>query len=50
MKASVEKIREEYGGDVRVAAAVFNGSGPFVRKPFLELTEGDLDGSYAGSV
>ena len=46
----VEKVREEYGKDVKCAAAIFNASGAFVRKPFLELTEAEMDSSYAGSV
>lgn len=46
----VQKVKEEFGDDVKIAAAVFNASGPFVRKPFLELTEEVLDGSYQGSV
>lgn len=50
VKVMVGKVQEEYGKDVNVAAAVFNASGAFVRKPFLELTEEDLDTSYAGSV
>ena len=50
VKAMVEKLKQEYGNDVKCAAAVFNASGPFVRKPFLELTEEVMDASYAGSV
>lgn len=50
MKAMVGKIKQEYGNDAKLAAAVFNVSGAFVRKPFLELTEDILDSSYAGSV
>lgn len=50
MKAMVEKVKEEWGKDVECKAAVFNASGAFVRKPFLELTEEVLDSSYAGSV
>ena len=46
----VKKLQEEYGNDVTCAAAVFNVSGAFVRSPFLELTEGVMDSSYAGSV
>ncbi|KAL2055670.1 hypothetical protein ABVK25_003912 [Lepraria finkii] len=50
VKAMVEKVKEEYGNDVKCAAAVFNASGAFVRKPFLELTGENMDSSYAGSV
>ena len=50
LKAMVGKVHEEYGKDVKVAAAIFNASGAFVRKPFLELTEENLDSSYAGSL
>ncbi|KAF6228877.1 hypothetical protein HO133_006988 [Letharia lupina] len=50
VKGMVEKVKHEYGNDVKCAAAIFNASGAFVRKPFLELTEEVLDASYAGSV
>lgn len=46
----LEKVKHEYGNTVKCAVAVFNASGAFVRKPFLELTEEVLDASYAGSV
>ena len=46
----VEKVKGEFGKDVTCAAAIFNASGAFVRKPFLEITGDELDGSYAGSV
>ncbi|KAK4691941.1 hypothetical protein P7C71_g5171, partial [Lecanoromycetidae sp. Uapishka_2] len=50
VKAMVESVKKEYGHDVKCAAAIFNASGAFVRKPFLELTEEVMDSSYAGSV
>ncbi|KAL9072903.1 MAG: hypothetical protein Q9161_003274 [Pseudevernia consocians] len=50
VKAMVEKVKQEYGNNVKCAAAIFNASGAFVRKPFLELTEEVMDASYAGSV
>ncbi len=50
MKAMVERVKEVWGKDVECKAAVYNASGAFVRKPFLELTEEMLDGSYAGNV
>ena len=46
----VEKVKEEFGKNVKCAAAVYNASGAFVRKPFLEITEAEMDTSYAGSV
>ncbi|OCK86417.1 NAD(P)-binding protein [Lepidopterella palustris CBS 459.81] len=42
VKEAFEKIRKEFGSEVGAAAAVFNASGRFVRKPFLELTEDDF--------
>lgn len=36
---AVEAIKEEFGPEVGVAAAVFNASGGFLRKPFLEIPE-----------
>ena len=50
IKGMLEKVKREHGNDVKCAAAVFNASGPFVRKPFLELTEEMMDAGYAGSV
>jgi NAD(P)-dependent dehydrogenase (short-subunit alcohol dehydrogenase family) len=36
VKSAFAKIKEEYGG-AGCAAAVFNASGPFMRKPLLEM-------------
>lgn len=49
VKAMIGTVKEEFG-EAKAAAAVFNVSGPFVRKPFLELKGEELDGSYAASV
>lgn len=48
VKSAFGKIEKEFGDEC--AAAVFNASGPFVRKGLLELTEGDLMGSLDVSV
>lgn len=37
-KSAFETIKKEMG-DAKLAAAVYNVGGSFVRKPFLELTE-----------
>jgi len=42
VKAAFGEIEKEFGAEVGAAAAVFNASGRFVRKPFLELTEDDF--------
>ena len=47
VKSSFEKITAEFGG--ACAAAVFNASGPFVRKSVLELTAEDFEKSWAVS-
>jgi len=39
---AAEEIKKEFGSGVGAAAAVFNASGRFVRKPFLELTEDEF--------
>jgi len=39
---AADQIKKEFGGDVKAAAAVFNASGRFVRKPFLELSEDEF--------
>ena len=40
--AAMDAVAREFGRDAAVAAAVFNASGRFARKPFLELTEEDF--------
>ncbi len=37
LKSALEKIKQEFGNDVSAAAAIFNASGGFLRKPFLEI-------------
>ena len=46
MAEEVNKFRGEAG----VVAAIYNVSGGFVRKPFLEIEEEELQKSYDGSV
>lgn len=43
VNAAIEKIKQEYGQEC--AAAIFNASGPFARKPFLETTEQEFKAS-----
>lgn len=55
LKETLAAAGREFGfakddGGLKVAAAVFNVSGSFVRKPFLELEEGDIEKGYEGSV
>ena len=56
VKAMLAEAAREFGGndkgggDLKVAAAVFNVSGKFVRAPFLELKEQDWDLGMEGSV
>ncbi|KAI9668101.1 MAG: hypothetical protein M1821_000921 [Bathelium mastoideum] len=45
VKDAISKIGKEFG-DVGCAAAVFNASGAFVRKPFLDLTEEEFVTGY----
>lgn len=37
LKNALEAIKKEFGSDVSAAAAIFNASGGFLRKPFLEI-------------
>lgn len=37
LKNALDKIKQEFGNDVGAAASVFNASGAFLRKPFLEI-------------
>ena len=50
----VETLKKEFvkeeGQELRVAAAIFNVSGGFVRKPFLELTPEEWERGWDGSV
>ncbi|KAF1975105.1 NAD(P)-binding protein [Bimuria novae-zelandiae CBS 107.79] len=46
---AVEIIKKEFGPDVGAAAAIFNASGGFQRKPFLELSEDSFMQSLAVS-
>ena len=45
VKNAFEKISSEMGS-AKLAAAVFNVGGRFVRKPFLELSEDDFIAGY----
>ncbi|KAH7414243.1 hypothetical protein DE146DRAFT_27943 [Phaeosphaeria sp. MPI-PUGE-AT-0046c] len=36
LKNAVDSIKKEFGSDIGAAAAIFNASGGFLRKPFLE--------------
>jgi NAD(P)-dependent dehydrogenase (short-subunit alcohol dehydrogenase family) len=50
LKKAFETINKELP-DSQLAAAIYNvGSGGFVKKPFLELTENDLNASIDGSM
>ena len=49
VKAAFDKIKEQHG-DVPIAAAIFNASGPFARKPFLEQKIEEFNGSWSVSV
>ncbi|KAI4687886.1 uncharacterized protein J4E88_003479 [Alternaria novae-zelandiae] len=37
LSSALSKIKSEFGDGVGVAAAIFNASGAFMRKPFLEI-------------
>lgn len=37
LKNTLDVIKKEFGNDVGAAAAIFNASGSFLRKPFLEI-------------
>lgn len=50
LSAAVEAIRKEFGADVAAAAAIFNASGGFMRKPFLEVPPEKFAQSLAVSV
>ncbi|CAI6247776.1 unnamed protein product [Periconia digitata] len=39
VKKAIETIKKEFGDDVGASAAIFNASGGFLRKSFLELPE-----------
>lgn len=45
VKSAFSKIEDEYKG-ASCAAAIFNASGPFARKPLLEMTVDEFTGGY----
>jgi hypothetical protein len=45
VKKAFEKVEAEMG-DRKLAAAVYNVGGGFVRKPFLELTEKEFRAGF----
>lgn len=47
---SIKRELGDDGGEVRAAAAVFNASGPFARRPFLETTPAQFAASWDVSV
>ncbi|KAJ4361143.1 hypothetical protein N0V95_002112 [Ascochyta clinopodiicola] len=46
LKSALDKIKQEFGNDVGAAAAIFNASGGFLRKPFLELDASVFEQSF----
>lgn len=54
LQDALSKIKQEFGNDVGAAAAIFNASGGFLRKPFLEtdasVFEQSLNVSAIGGV
>ncbi|KAL5116736.1 hypothetical protein ACEQ8H_005348 [Pleosporales sp. CAS-2024a] len=49
LASAVETIKGEFGSDVAAAAAIFNASGGFLRKPFLEVPPETFAASLAVS-
>ena len=43
---AISKAGKEFGKDAGLAAAIFNASGGFVRKPFLDTTEEEFVAGY----
>lgn len=46
----VSAVKDKWGNDVNVAAAIFNASGKFARKPFLELEAEDMQSGIDGTI
>ncbi|KAF2472173.1 NAD(P)-binding protein [Lindgomyces ingoldianus] len=49
VKNAIDVIKKEFGSDVGAAAAIFNASGGFLRKPFLEVPDDVFATSFAVS-
>lgn len=49
LKNALSTIKKEFGDGVGAAAAIFNASGPFLRKPFLEIDASVFEQSLAVS-
>jgi len=50
VKKAFDKVKDTFGSQVGIAAAVFNASGGFARKSFLEITPDDFEKGYKVSV
>jgi NADP-dependent 3-hydroxy acid dehydrogenase YdfG len=48
VKSAFEQIKKEMGG-AKLAAAVYNVGGSFVRKPFLELTDEEYESGWTAN-
>ena len=46
VKSAMDKIREQYGGSAPCAAAIYQASGGFAKKPFLNMTLDEFDKSW----
>lgn len=46
MKAAFEQIKKEMGDSSHLAAAVYNVGGGLIRKPFVELSEQEVEGGW----
>jgi NAD(P)-dependent dehydrogenase (short-subunit alcohol dehydrogenase family) len=49
LTSALSAIKTEFGDDVAAAAAIFNASGAFMRKPFLEIPASTFEKSLAVS-
>jgi len=50
VKNAIDQAEKEFGHDVAAAAAIFNASGGFVRKPFLDIALADFTKGWDVSI
>lgn len=50
MTSTMDQIKAKFGPDLTIAAAIYNVASKFMRKPFLEQSQGDFLGSLEPSV
>ncbi len=49
VKAAFDLLKKEMGSSSKLAAAIYNVGGGFIRKPFLELSEEEFENGWSAN-